>query len=93
MADWERILDYMKTHDGITCKECEREIGTTELRKRICDLKDRGYKIIDQWEEGTNRVGNPTRFKRYFLVGTLPDMILACLDDCEYEPEWNGPEE
>lgn len=69
MADWERILEYMKTHKGITCKECQRDIGTTELRKRICDLKDKGYKIIDQWEEGTNRVGNPTRYKRYFLIG------------------------
>lgn len=69
MADWQRILEYMQTHKGITCKECQRDIGTTELRKRICELKDKGYKIIDTWEDGTNRVGNPTRYKRYFLLG------------------------
>lgn len=68
MTDLMRIADYMKTHKGITVKECEREIGTTELRKRISELKDRGYNITDVWEEGFNRVGHPTRFKRYFLI-------------------------
>lgn len=68
MSDWLRIAEYMKTHKGITCKECEKEIGTTELRKRICDLKDKGYKIIDVWETGVNRVGVETRYKRYFLI-------------------------
>lgn len=77
MADWERILEYMQTHKGITCKECQRDIGTTELRKRICELKDKGYKIIDTWEDGTNRVGNPTRYKRYFLIGKkVPEEII-----------------
>ena len=69
MSDWLRIAEYMRNHKGITCKECEKEIGTTELRKRICDLKDKGYKIIDVWENGVNRVGVETRYKRYFLVG------------------------
>lgn len=76
MADWERIAEYMKTHKGITCKECEKEIGTTELRKRICELKDKGYGIIDVWEEGTNRVGITTRYKRYFLV-TEPGQFVV----------------
>ena len=68
MADWQRIVDYMKTHYGITCRECEREIGTTELRKRISELKQKGYIIVDFWEEGVNRVGVKTRYKRYYLM-------------------------
>lgn len=68
MSDWKRIAEYMKTHKGITCKECEREIGTTELRRRICDLKEKGYIIIGIKEEGENRVGVPTRYKRYYLL-------------------------
>jgi hypothetical protein len=68
MTDCERIIEYMKTHKGITVAECRDNIGTTELRKRICDLKNKGYKIIDFWEEGVNRVGHPTRFKRYYLI-------------------------
>jgi hypothetical protein len=69
MNDTDRILNYMLTHKGITCKECEKEIGTTELRRRICDLKEKGWVIIDVWEQGVNRVGVPTRYKRYFIGG------------------------
>lgn len=69
MNDIDRILNYMLTHKGITCKECEKEIGTTELRRRICDLKEKGWIIIDVWEKGVNRVGAPTRYKRYFIGG------------------------
>ena len=29
MNDTDRILNYMLNHKGITCKECEKEIGTT----------------------------------------------------------------
>lgn len=69
MNDIDRILNYMLAHKGITCKECEKEIGTTELRRRICDLKEKGWIIIDVWEKGVNRVGVPTRYKRYFIGG------------------------
>lgn len=69
MNDIDRILNYMLTHKGITCKECEKEIGTTELRRRICDLKEKGWIIIDVWEKGVNRVGSQTRYKRYFIGG------------------------
>lgn len=68
MTDKERIIEYMRGHNGITCKECDREIGTTELRKRVSDLRRSGYKITDIWEDGVNRVGRPTRYKRYFLL-------------------------
>lgn len=64
-----KIIDYMMSNKGITCKECERYIGTTELRKQISDLKGKGWKIIDVWEEGLNRYGEKTRYKRYFLGG------------------------
>lgn len=68
MNDIDRIIDYMYIHRSITCKECEKHIGTTELRKRICDIKDRGYEIGDVWETGENRYGVQTRYKRYFII-------------------------
>ena len=68
MRDIDRIIEYMKNHKGITCKECEREIGTTELRRRMCDMREMGYTLDDVWEDGENRVGHPTRYKRYFLI-------------------------
>lgn len=64
MGDWERIAEYMRRNPGITGDECKKYIGTSELRRRICDLKERGFVITDIWEHGVNRVGKPTRFKR-----------------------------
>lgn len=69
MSYSDKILDYMMHNKGITCKECERFIGTTELRKEICNLKDKGWYIFDVWEEGENRYGKTVRFKRYFVGG------------------------
>lgn len=69
-----RIIEYMKTHKGITVGECRDHIGTTELRRRICDLKDKGYDIKSVWEEGPNSNGTTSRFCRYFLIKE-PDHI------------------
>lgn len=68
MSDIDRIIDYMMEHGSLTCKECEKHIGTTELRRRICDIKDRGYTVVDVWETGENRVGAQTKYKRYFIT-------------------------
>lgn len=68
MSDIERIIKYMRENGSITCKECEKNIGTTELRRRIRDIKDQGYDIGDAWEDGENRVGVRTRYKRYFIL-------------------------
>lgn len=69
MSDCDRIINYMRKHKSLTVAECRDKLGTTELRKRISQLRQRGYNIVDRWEDGYNRVGVPTRFKRYFLLG------------------------
>lgn len=63
-----KVLDFMKQEGSITVKTCEQKLGTTELRKFISNLRDRGYNIGDVLEEGLNRFGIPTRWKRYFLL-------------------------
>ena len=63
-----RIVEYMKTHHGITVGECRDKIGTTELRRRICDLKEKGYEIKSVWEEGPNSNDTTSRYCRYFLI-------------------------
>ena len=68
MTDVARIIEFMQEHKSITCKECQKHIGTTELRRRIRDIKDMGYEIGDVWEDGENRVGVKTRYKRYFII-------------------------
>ena len=83
MSDIERIIRYMQENGSITCKECEQRIGTTELRRRICDLKDKGYEIGYVWEEGENREGNKTRFKRYFIIKEPDCAARAKKGHCE----------
>lgn len=64
------VLKYMQTHrGGLTVKGCIEKLGTTELRKIVSDLKDSGWQFSDVWETGTNRYGETTRYKRYFLIG------------------------
>ena len=64
------VLKYMTTHrGGLTVKGCIEKLGTTELRKIVSDLKDAGWEFSDVWETGTNRYGETTRYKRYFLIG------------------------
>lgn len=64
------VIKYMTHHaGGLTVKQCIDNLGTTELRKIISDLKIEGYEFADTWETGTNRFGEPTRYKRYFLIG------------------------
>lgn len=51
---------------GITVREANEVLGTTELRKIMSDLKAKGCKVFSVWEEGTNRYGSTVRYKRYF---------------------------
>jgi len=84
----ERVIDYLKNKrlygigskypetyltPGITVAECQKVLGTTELRKIMCELRDIGYKIESVWEYGLNRFGDETRYKRYFVTGKEAD--------------------
>ena len=65
----QRILDYLKQNrTGLTVRDCIRKLKTTELRKAVSILKQKGFNIIDVWEESTNSFGEDVRYKRYFLV-------------------------
>ena len=65
-----RILQYLKENkSGLTVVECQQKLKTTELRKIVCNLNDKGYVIGSIWENGVNSFGEPTRYKRYFYLG------------------------
>ena len=81
-----RIVQYMRTHKGITVGECRDNIGTTELRTRICDLKKMGYVIISQNEKGPNSNGTMSRYSRYFLIKE-PEL----LSEPKYPPRKKKP--
>lgn len=68
MNDCERIVAYCREHGSITQMEATRELGNTRLGARIWDLKNKfGYEVEDIWETATDRFGEPTRYKRYFV--------------------------
>lgn len=64
---------------GITVKEATDVLGTTELRKIMSNLRDKGYEVITQWEFGQDRFGTETRYKRYFIGGKKFEKELATL--------------
>lgn len=69
-----RILQYLKENkSGLTVSECTRKLKTTELRKGVSNLCDKGYKIGSVWESGLNSFVEPTRYKRYFYLGRACD--------------------
>lgn len=67
MTQCQRILEYMKTNDGITSMDAYR-LGCTRLAARIADLKKAGHSI---WAERVT-INNKT-FVRYHLEGVKKD--------------------
>ena len=65
----ERILDYMRTHGGITQMEAIKSIGVMRLASRISDLRRRGYIINDSFQTVMNRYGEKCNVKVYWLEG------------------------
>ena len=63
----ERIIRHLTDFGSITTWEAIQEYGITRLPARIFDIKEKGYKIIDQIEQSTNRYGETVNFKRYIL--------------------------
>jgi hypothetical protein len=63
-----RVLNYMRTHNGITSYEAITEISVNRLASRICDMKKMGYDITSKWVDGVNKYGERWRAKRYWLV-------------------------
>ena len=68
MKQKQRILEYLRTHQGITQKEASDNLGCMRLSERIRELAAMGYKVRKVREEGLNRFGEKTRYMRYFVT-------------------------
>lgn len=64
-----RILEHLRTHDGITSMAAFKLFGETRLAARINELRDAGYDIATIMMEGENRYGDTTRYAFYVLKG------------------------
>ena len=59
-----RIIQYMREHNGITGIEATNKLHIMDYRKRISELRRKGDIIIaDKWERGADGA----RYKRYFI--------------------------
>lgn len=67
MTQHNLILDYIKKHKTITPFEAYDKLGCTKLATRISELRAKGIKIQDVWQEDFNRYGNKVRYKKYFI--------------------------
>ena len=57
MVQEQRVLKYMKKNDGIT-----------RLSAKIFNLRKQGFDIKGVMQQGENRYGEITHFKRYMLI-------------------------
>lgn len=73
----DRILQYIRRFESISSWEAYSELGITQLGARIDQLKKEGYQFRTEWESSTNKYGDKTEYKRYYLVD---DMIAENME-------------
>ena len=76
IAQKDRIINYIRQFGSISSWEAYSDLGITQLGARIDQLKKEGYKFKTEWESNTNRFGEKTEYKRYFLV----DMVVENME-------------
>lgn len=64
----QRIINYIRQFGSISSWEAYKDLGVTQLATRIKELKEQGYEFRTEWENSTNRFGERTDYKRYYLV-------------------------
>lgn len=64
----QRIINYIREFGSISSWEAYSDLGITQLGARIDQLKKEGYEFKTEWESSTNKFGERTDYKRYYLV-------------------------
>lgn len=49
-----KVLEFMRTHDGITTWEAFESLNILALQRRIKDLREQGYNIEMTWQKRPN---------------------------------------
>lgn len=68
-----RVLAYMTEHGSITTQQAARELGMTELRSRISEIRRAGFAIRKEWETARNKFGESVSFCRYSIEEVSDD--------------------
>lgn len=69
----DRIINYIREFGSISSWEAYADLGITQLGARIDQLKKEGFKFRSEWESNTNRFGEKTDYKRYYLVDIIAE--------------------
>ena len=69
----DRIINYIREFGSISSWEAYRYLEITQLGARIDQLKKEGFKFRTEWESNTNRFGEKTEYKRYYLVDIIAE--------------------
>lgn len=69
----EQVLRYLQDEGSITTLDAFRELGIVRLASRICELRQSGLEITDEWEHRPNRYGDVVKFKRYRIARPEPE--------------------
>lgn len=71
IAQKDRILQYIREFGSISSWEAYQDLGITQLGARIDQLKKEGYEFRTEWGNSTNRYGDKTYYKKYYLENDM----------------------
>lgn len=69
----DRIINYIREFGSITSWEAYSDLGITQLGARIDQLQKDGHVFRTEWESNTNRFGEKTDYKRYYLADMISE--------------------
>lgn len=69
----DRVINYIREFGSISSWETYKDLGVTQLATRIKELKEQGYEFRTEWESSTNRYGEKTDYKRYYLADMIAE--------------------
>lgn len=64
---WEILLDYLLTHDGITGRICMDELGIINYKGRVYDIRKHGYTVKTTFIDVPNRQGGLSKVAWYSI--------------------------
>jgi hypothetical protein len=73
-----KILAYCEKHGSITIRDAFTKLNINSPSKRISELRNSGkYNVESIDESRTNRAGETTRWKRYFIKEIVKNELQA----------------
>jgi len=73
----DRVLQYMREHNGITAYEAVKEVGCLQLSARICELQKEGHMFSTELIKNVNRYGDPCHYYKYRYVGKTGEVAAT----------------